>query len=263
MIDTHTHTHHSPDGASPMAEMAAAALNARLSGIAFTDHAEWYRGDPAYGYLDLDAYFTELAATRERFGNNLYILAGVELGNPHDFPAETESVLTHPFDLVIGSVHWLDNQPGWEAPIYQGGIPAAYQLYLGSVLEMIDAADFDVLGHLDLMRRDVWDLFGRTVPIEDFREPVQAVLCRLIETGRAMEINTSAVRKGLDEPVPGLTILRWYRELGGELLVIGSDGHMPQDIAHSFDLARELAKAAGFHRVPRYAHREVVDWIAL
>ena len=72
-----------------------------------------------------------------------------------------------------------------------------------------------------------------------------------------------AVRKGLDEPVPGLTILRWYRELGGELLVIGSDGHMPQDIAHSFDLARELAKAAGFHRVPRYAHREVVDWIAL
>jgi len=263
MIDTHTHTHHSPDSAAPMAEMAAAAQDTGLTGIAFTDHAEWYRGDPAYGFLDADAYFTELAATRERLGEGLTILAGVELGNPQDFPEEAQAMLAHPYDLVIGSVHWLDAQPGWEAPIFQGGLAPAYHLYFDELLRLIELADFDVLGHLDLVRRDSWDLLGLTMPIEELREPVEAVLRRLIETGRAMEINTSAVRKGLVEPVPGLEILRWYRDLGGELLVIGSDGHNPHDVGHSFGLARELAREAGFRYVPRYTQRKIVDWIAL
>jgi histidinol-phosphatase (PHP family) len=96
-----------------------------------------------------------------------------------------------------------------------------------------------------------------------FREPIQVVLRHLIESGRGLEINTSGLRKGLSEPVPGLGILRWYRDLGGEVLVFGSDGHCPKHIAFGFSTARDIALAAGFHRIARFENRTVVDWIEL
>ncbi len=263
MIDTHTHTHHSPDGAAPMAEMIAAARDLGLTGVTFADHAEWYPGDPACGFLDLDAYFAELARVRELYDGKMRVLAGIELGNPHDFPTEAQAILAYPFDLVIGSVHWLDGLPGWEHTLFNSGLAAAYQLYFEELIKMVNGADFDILGHLDLVRRDSWALFGKTLTLDAFREPIQVVLRHLIESGRGLEINTSGLRQGLPEPVPGLDVLRWYRDLGGEVLVLGSDGHCPEHIAFGFDTARDIALTAGFHRIARFENRTVVDWIEL
>jgi histidinol-phosphatase (PHP family) len=246
-----------------MAEMIAAARDLGLTGITFTDHAEWYPGDPAYGFLDLDAYFSELAQVREVYDGKMRVLAGIELGNPHDFPTETQVILAHPFDLVIGSVHWLDGLPGWEDLVFRSGLLAAYQLYFEELIQMVNEADFDILGHLDLVQRDSWELFGETITLDVFREPIQVVLRHLIETGRGLEINTSGLRKGLPDPLPGLEVLRWYRDLGGEVLVTGSDSHSPEQIAYGFDTARDIALAAGFHRIARFENRTVVDWIEL
>jgi len=246
-----------------MAEMIAEARDLGLTGITFADHAEWYPEDPAYGFLDLDAYFSELAQVREVYDSKMCVLAGIELGNPHDFPSETQAILAHPFDLVIGSLHWLDGLPGWEHQVFQGGLAAAYQLYFEELIKMVTEADFDILGHLDLVRRDSWELYGETLTLDTFREPVQMVLHHLVESGRGLEINTSGLRKGLSEPIPGLDILRWYRDLGGEVLVLGSDGHRPEHIAFGFDTARDIALAAGFHRIARFENRTVVDWIEL
>jgi len=246
-----------------MAEMIAAARDLGLSGIAFTDHAEWYPGDPAFGFLDLDAYFSELAQVRQAYDGRMHVLAGIELGNPHDFPTETQAILAHPFDLVIGSVHWLNGLPGWELPIFRNGLAATYQLYYEELIKMVNETDFDILGHLDLVRRDSWDLLGETLSSDAFREPIEVVLRHLIETGRGLEINTSGLRKGLPGPLPGLDVLRWYRDLGGEVLVTGSDGHSPEHIAFGFSTARDIALAAGFHRTARFENRTVVDWIEL
>ncbi|MBN1246035.1 MAG: histidinol-phosphatase HisJ family protein [Anaerolineae bacterium] len=263
MIDTHTHSHHSPDGATPMLAMVEAAMDKGLTGIAFADHLEWYPGDEAYGFWDAGAYFAELSRVRETHHDHLKILASAELGNPHEFPLEVAEVLKHPFDLVIGSVHWLDGLAGWETPVFAPGLDATYQTYFEEIVKLVNGADFDVLGHLDLVRRDSWDLFGEVLPLERYRETITHILRCLIETGRGLEVNTSALRKGLSEPVPGLSALRWYRELGGEILVFGSDGHRPSDIAYGFDVARNLALAAGFRRVAAFERRQIVDWIEL
>ena len=128
---------------------------------------------------------------------------------------------------------------------------------------MVYEADFDILGHLDLVQRDSWELFGETLTLDAFREPIQVVLCHLIESGRGLEINTSGLRKGLPKSLPGLGVLRWYRDLGGEVLVLGSDAHCPEHIAFGFDAARDIALAAGFLRIARFENRTVVDWIEL
>lgn len=263
LIDTHTHSHHSPDGHAPMATMAEAALDAGLGGIVFADHIEWYPGDEAYGFWQAAPYFSELAEVQEHYGQRLHILAGVEFGNPHEFPDAATKLLTHPFDVVIGSVHWLNGLAGWEAPTFAPGLAATYQTYFEEMVKLVDGADFDVLGHLDLVRRDSWELFQQALPLEGYREIISHILRRLIELGRGLEINTSALRKGFHAPVPGLEVLQWYRDLGGEILVLSSDGHRPADIAYGFDVAHTLALTAGFERAVRYEQRQIADWVSL
>ena len=266
MIDTHTHSTFSPDAAASMAEMAAAAERIGLAGLAFTDHVEWVPEDEAYQFLAPDAYFAELSALRERYAGQLTLLAGIEVGNPHEFPAEAAAcVQAHPWDIVLGSIHWIDHQPGWYASTYKdlGGLEAAYEQYFVDLAALVEEGEFDVLAHFDMVRRDSWALFEEVLPLEPYADQIQAILRRLIERGKGLEINTSGLRKGMATPQPDLTVLRWYRELGGELLVFGSDAHCPEDIAQPFDRARELALAAGFTRLARYERRQVVGWIVL
>lgn len=268
MIDTHVHSHHSPDAKGAMLTFVEAAQSRGLTGVAFTEHGEWYPGDEAYGYLDLNAYFAEIDAVRAQccavpaLAGGFSVLAGIELGNPHEFPERIAPLLMrYPFDIVIGSVHWIDNLPGWEPAVFEAGMQFTYQRYFEELLLLVEQAEFDILGHFDLVRRDSWDLFRQVLSIEPYAEIVDAILRRLIADGRGLEINTSGLRKGLSEPVPGLAILRRYRELGGEILVIGSDAHYPEHVAHGFDLARDVALAAGFEHIACFEQRHIIGWM--
>lgn len=264
MFDTHTHSLHSPDGKKTFHMMAETATQRGLQGIAFTEHAEWYPGDEAYGYLSMTDYWADLDDVKQAYQQKLTILPGIELGNPHDFPAEVEALLrTWPFDIVIGSVHWMDNEAGWERPFFQNGLAAAYQRYFDEVLTMVDRADFDVLGHLDLVRRDSWALFQQVLPLHPYKDTIHKILKRLIDRGKGMEINTSSLRKGFNETMPNLEVLQWYKALGGEILVFGSDAHHSRDVAGGFDIARETALAAGFRAMAIYQQRHVSHWIDL
>ncbi len=128
---------------------------------------------------------------------------------------------------------------------------------------MVTEADFDVLGHLDIVRRDSWDLFKQTLNLNAFHGTIDQTLQKLIDAGRGLEVNTSGLRKGLPEPNPSLSVLRRYRKLGGEILVFGSDGHRPRQLGHGFKDARNLALAAGFRHTVRYKERRIVDWLTL
>ncbi|GAA3264036.1 hypothetical protein [Nonomuraea helvata] len=58
------------------------------------------------------------------------------------------------------------------------------------------------------------------------------------ESGRALEISTRL-------PLHS-TILRWWREEGGQAVTFGSDAHMPSAVAQGFKEAAHMAEAHGF-----------------
>lgn len=264
MLDTHTHSHHSPDARAPMAAMAEAAVAAGLTGLAFTDHVEWEPGDEATGYLQPAAYFAEVEAVRARYAGRLTVLTGAEFGSPHRFPAAaTALAAAYPWDFILGSIHWVDGEPGWYRRFFEQGLETAYTRYFNELISLAREGEYDILAHLDLPRRDSWALCQQLLPVEPFAEPIRAALQAVIARGKGLEINTSARGYGGSELLPNLTVLRWYRELGGELLVFGSDAHTPERVGQHFTLARELALAAGFTRLARFECRQVVDWIPL
>src|SRR5207245_8754702 len=105
--DHHAHTQFSWD--APGGDMEATcrrAVQIGLPSIAFTDHADFVDGvHDDLKPFDVTAYLSEVERCRYLFPS-LRILTGVELGEPHRFPAEAAAVLAvGGLDRVLGSVH--------------------------------------------------------------------------------------------------------------------------------------------------------------
>jgi histidinol-phosphatase (PHP family) len=247
-----------------MSTMAEAAFRQGLAGIAFTEHVEWVPEDGATGYLRPAAYFAELETLRVHYGNRFWLLAGAEVGNSHDYREEARGFLdAWPWDYVLGSAHWADELPVWEPVAFDEGLDSAIERYFRELAQLAELGEYDVLAHFDLVRRDAWSILGERLDLTPYSDLIHEALRVVVERGKGLEINTSALGQGLEEPLPGLEILRWYRELGGEILVFGSDAHHPEQLGRGFDQARSLALAAGFERLARFQGRRVVEWIPL
>ena len=59
-------------------------------------------------------------------------------------------------------------------------------------------------------------------------------------------MNTAGFKYGLGHPNPCEKVLKRYRQLGGEKITIGSDGHRPEHIAYDFGRLQDLLKHIGF-----------------
>ena len=74
------------------------------------------------------------------------------------------------------------------------------------------------------------------------QEQVDAIFRTLIENGQGIEINTN---RG-SEPLPGARELRRYRELGGEIITLGSDAHSARHVGCAIREGQQLLKECGF-----------------
>ena len=93
------------------------------------------------------------------------------------------------------------------------------------------------------MRR--YDRFGE-YPFEKFKDIAEEILKLVIEKGKGIEINTSSFRYKLKDLTPSRDILRFYRELGGEIITIGSDSHRAEQLGQNLLLVREELKNLGY-----------------
>jgi len=114
---------------------------------------------------------------------------------------------------------------------------------------------FDVLSHFDVVVRVGKPLYGGYDP-RRYEEAIRAVLKNCIERGIALDLNTQGLRNRCQLLTPGVEILTWYVEMGGERVTLGSDAHTPDDIAANFDLALEALQAAGLRYVTQFEQRE-------
>ncbi len=261
--DYHIHTSFSIDSDAEMAAVCETAIARGLSEIAFTDHVD-FGPDDSCGYFRPVEYLEEIEHCRALHAGRLTIRAGVEMGEPHIFAQEAAAVLdVGDFDFVLGSVHYADGmQAAWHATFFEQPLCQAYESYFRQVVRLAAEGEFDVLGHLDLVKRDARS-FGKVYDgPEPYADMIRTALRSIVERGKGIEINTSPLRRRQAETCPTLQVLRWYRELGGEILTLGSDAHRPEDVASDFDVALEMAKAVGFTRLATFDQRQI-RWIRI
>lgn len=204
--------------------------------------------------LDTDTYRAELLRVRGELSDRLELLFGVELGLA-DYLAETlcEYSSAWDFDFVIGSIHLVDHLDPYYPDHYEKIGKNAILRYFECMLSAVKAFDgFDVLGHLDYIVRYSPE---KSYNPPDYREVLDEILKTVISRGQGIEINT----KGLDSlgyVHPNIALLRRFRELGGEIVTIGSDAHDRARIGSGFAFAEETLKSAGFERYTIFSNRK-------
>jgi len=267
LIDYHVHTTFSEDGVSTPEACAKAAADRNLSGIIFTEHLEFIpppdSPEPAYvpaRVLPAREYGLAVAAVREQWRGRLSVGLGVELGlEPHNLDAVPEFLATAELalDYVLGSLHFirgvLVQEPAFADRL---GSTEAARLYFERLLAGVKRASSlgvcDVIGHLDLVKRS--PTFGG-FRLRDQRAHVEETLRVIIRDGLGLEVNTSGLRQSPGEPYPGLDTLKLYRELGGEIVTVGSDSHTAATVGLGSAEALEFIRAAGFRHITLFSAR--------
>jgi histidinol-phosphatase (PHP family) len=269
-LDLHVHSTCSEDGASGIGDYAHRAQALGLSEVGFCEHVDLDPRDRGCGYLDLARYDAEIATARAAVPD-VPLRKGMEITYQTGLEEKARTWLAgHAWDYVVVSVHLVDYADGW-AIISEPETARAYfaghsqrQAYVPYFEELLRAAGSglgDLLGHLDLIKRYGTTHYGPFQPT-DFRDEIRAVLCAAIEGGVGLEINTSGWRQSPGEPYPTRTVLRWYRELGGEILSIGSDAHHTGDLGEGVAQALDLAREVGFRAIASFEKRKI-HWIDL
>lgn len=242
MFDFHLHSSVSFDSQTTATEMANAAVAAGLREICFTDHYD-YNSDPQKqaNLFTLDQYHT---AYDDMCVQGLTIRKGVEFGlTCWNAPHLKALIRQYPFDFVIGSVHFIDGNDPYEATYWQGRtVSQAFEMYLLETLRCLQRHhDFDVLGHLTYVCKSVFNPTHEPVLLTDFQEIVDEILLLLIRDGKGLEVNTSGIdRAGV--LLPSKSYLRRFRELGGEIVTVGSDAHDVARVGQYIPDAMEVLK---------------------
>ncbi len=251
LTDSHLHTYFSADSETPVAAMVEQGIRLGLKSLCFTDHMDLDFPDKYPDFtFDTGKYWQEMQEVQARYRGQIDIRIGIELGLQPQLKAAYDALLQeYPYDFVIGSTHLLGNWDPYyreEHPEYQA--EEVIRMYFEQILDNLRAnQNVHAAGHLDYVVRYVAGQFAG-YDCRLYQDQTDAILRLLIEAGIALEINTSGWRYDHGHQHPHRDICRRYRELGGELLTIGSDAHIPAHIGIGFTETRAMLQAAGFER---------------
>lgn len=269
LTDCHVHSCFSSDSETPVEAMIQEAVKCNFPYFYLTDHMDYefplYENGMDF-LFNPEEYFAVLHKLQEQYSGKIEIRPSIELGlKPHLGDAYRKLLKDYPFEFVIGSTHLVDdldpyNQEYWE----RRSEKEALECYFETVIKNIKSfPEMNTCGHLDYAIR-----YAPSVKAEansslihyqyiDYADYLDEALKLLIHNGIALEVNTAGYAKGLGQPNPKSEVLARYKELGGELLTIGSDGHVPEYYAYGFGQVEELLKGLGFKYYTVFKNRTV------
>lgn len=242
MFDYHMHSTVSFDGHDTPERMVQAAVDAGLKEICFTDHIDYeINVEKQTMVFDTEVYN---AAYDHLTAPGLKIRKGLEFGLK-DYNAEQlkQDLQRRQFDFVIGSVHFVDEIDVYYKEFWDGKTVEQAELrFLETTLACVRAhEDFDVLGHMTFLSKARAHPSPRPIRYDDYRDISDEILRTLVSKGKGMEINTSGVDRCGDY-LPPEAFLRRFRELGGEIVTVGSDAHTWDRVGQYSDRACEILK---------------------
>ena len=130
--------------------------------------------------------------------------------------------------------------------------------YLEEALALAKQGGFTVMGHLTLPLRYFNEMRGFHTSFDPYEEQIREILKTLIENGRGIELNCN---RG-NQPLPDGKWLKIYRELGGEVITLGTDAHSTQHVGCSVRERQALLKSCGFTRFCTFEKQKPI-WHAL
>ena len=258
--DYHMHTPRCNHATGSVADYADAAITAGLREIGMSDHSPMPNGfDAAWrmDHFELKNYIAEVEHVRKKYSDKLIIRLGIEA----DFHPGTESYVmemieTHPWDYVIGSVHYIDEW-GFDNPdtiqIWDTWkIEDAYCAYFKLVQQSAESGLFNIIGHPDLIKK-----FGHRPPSNSkpVNDAMEAMLQAVKANDVALEISSAGLRKPVGEVYPQAIIIQRAAEMGIPFSY-GSDAHAPAEVGHAMDTCLDQLISFGVTEIACFEKRQ-------
>ena len=259
-MDYHVHTSLCRHAHGEIRQYIEQAINSGLTEICFTDHIPLPADfDLAHrmSLQQMDQYTGEIARMQAAYPE-LAILTGIEADYYRGFEKYLEKFLNDfEFDLVIMSVHFLKQ---WTAGnwVFNYHFPdktdaEIYGEYLAEITRGIKTGLFDVIGHIDIIKKRGHSLL-RMVP-----DQVDEVLRLIRKYDMAVEINSSGLRREVQECYPGYD---WLPELQRLDLAVtlGSDAHAPEQVGSGFREINTQLQKYNLNRIAVFRRRKIVSY---
>ena len=266
--DYHVHTEFSDDSDYLMEQVVKDAIAMKLDEICFTDHVDYgvkndwgdgknirYRegipGEPENMPIlnvDYPLYYNAYQNMQKMYGDKISLKLGMEFGmQAHTIEKYENLFKRYPFVFIILSVHEIEDKEFWTQDFQRGKSQEEYNMrYYKELLYLVENYhNYSILGHMDLIVR--YDEKG-IYPFEELKPIITEILKTVINDGKGIEINTSSHRYGLKDLTPSKDILKLYKELGGEIITIGSDSHKKEHLGAYIDETKEVLKELGFKK---------------
>lgn len=199
---------------------------------------------------DLAQYCHFVASTPLKLGIEADFIRGAE--------DRTAALLErHPFDYVVGSVHFLGDDGSVDDSRYDaweriGDPDKVWRRYFEWVAEAARSGLFDILAHPDLVK--LWG-DARPRPEKDPRHHYEPAIEAIAESGIAVEVSTAGLRKHVEEIYPSRAFAEMCVEAGAEF-ALSSDAHAPDQVGFAYDRALAFLGELGVERICVFEDRQ-------
>jgi histidinol-phosphatase (PHP family) len=204
---------------------------------------------------DLDRY-VEVALAAKAEG--LPVVLGLEVDH---YPGRMDQVAAlldgYPFDVLLGSVHWLgawgfDN---WTVPAFgeewdRRPVESVWRAYTEALEELAATGACDVLAHPDLVK-----VYGRYPGAGEVDECHARMAEAAARSGMAAEVSSAGWFKPVGEAYPARTLLDRFHAAGVPITT-ASDAHKVERVAAKRPEVRELVTAAGYTELCAFEGRK-------
>jgi histidinol-phosphatase (PHP family) len=251
------------DGHGELEEYVRAALSKGLGLLGFSAHAPVpFPCDWTMPAALLPEYIETVKRLQRAFQGRVEILLGLEVDYiPGVISPSSESIRALGLDFVIGSVHFLGRLKSgrlWsvDGPVeelrkgleetFSGNVRAAVEEYYRRLREMVLEGRPDIIGHLDVIKKNNRD--GRFFSEDSswYRELVRETLDSLASSPCILEVNTGGIVRNTSGALyPSPWILRECLKRG-IAVTVSSDAHRPEQLDGHFSEAFALLRQIGF-----------------
>ncbi|CAK1368054.1 putative histidinol-phosphatase [Cercospora beticola] len=257
-------SHHSHSGqfcghaANTLEEVVQTAIRLKMSTFCMTEHiarqeVDFYPEESEVHTMAtleklFDDYYHEARRLQKAYADQIQLLVGFEGEWIRDYSLELiqDLLKKYPVDLFVGSVHHAHTIPiDFDTPMYHQAREAAggsderiYEDYFDSQYDMLKALQPPLIGHFDLIRLkgDEPDRSFRTWP--GVWSKIERNLKFIASYGGVLEINTSAIRKGMAEAYPQSEICKEFKDMGGRF-TYSDDSHGVEQVGLNYAKALE------------------------
>ena len=127
------------------------------------------------------------------------------------------------------------------------------------MIEMAENCDYDVLGHVTYLFRFIPEDLAVKFRPESFLDQYEKLFRAVIMRGKGIEVNCSGLRMpSIKNLMPSVQLLRLYKELGGSVITIGSDGHSCRSAFSGIAEGYRALIEAGFKAATRFEKRNAL-----